>query len=147
MTGYGHLVTYIRQNILRYGMSSEKKMREVGITLSKEQIAAIKSKLDKISVSKEICAKNRYWDPFVLDSIYNNYSGSIPKTIYEKGIRNQLDRIISFLRDMPETNAMFCKYSSNVAVGNSFKNDLKSWNKALTFSIRSPPSSSFINAS
>ncbi|MBQ3545654.1 MAG: DEAD/DEAH box helicase [Lachnospiraceae bacterium] len=110
MTGYGHLVTYIRQNILRYGMSSEKKMREVGITLSKEQIAAIKSKLDKISVSKEICAKNRYWDPFVLDSIYNNYSGSIPKTIYEKGIRNQLDRIISFLRDMPETNAMFCKY-------------------------------------
>lgn len=110
MMGYGHLVTYIRQNVLRYGSESRNKMKEVGISLTKDQVAAIKAKLDQISIPVSICKKNRYWDPVVLDIIYRKYNGGVPKTIYEKNIKNKIDGLFEFLRDTPETRLMFYRH-------------------------------------
>lgn len=110
MNHYGYLVTYIRQNILRYGNNAQKKMKDVGITLSKEQVAAIKMKLDVISVPREICLKNRYWDPLVLDVIFKRFNGTVPNTIVDKGIKNKIDEMMKFLRDTPETKEMYNRY-------------------------------------
>lgn len=110
MIKYGDLVSYIRQSVLRYGENSKQKMKNVGINLTKEQIAAIILKLKELSVPQNICTKNRYWDPFVLDVIFKNYKEKVPKHPYEHGAKAKLDRMLKFLRDTPETTHMYEKY-------------------------------------
>lgn len=110
MEKYGDLVSYIRQSVLRYGTRAVNKMKDVGIKLSKEQVAAIVLKLKSITVPKEICAKNRYWDPFVLDVIYKKYNEDVPNSPCKRGVCAKLNRMFKFLRDTPETNVMYKKY-------------------------------------
>ena len=114
MTGYADLVSYIRQSILRYNDNAKQKMQNVGIHLSKEQVAAIILKLDQISVPKEVCYKNRYWDPFVLDIIYQKYEENVPAYPLERGAKAKLDRMLKFLRDTKETSSMYNKYIPNL---------------------------------
>lgn len=107
---YKDLMTYIRQNVLRNGESAKQKMEQVGISLTKEQIAAIKLKLDKLTIPKEICYKNRYWDPFTLDYIYKNYTENVPSFPKEKGAKAKLDNMLKFLRDNKRTKSMYNRY-------------------------------------
>lgn len=107
MKPYGDLITYIRQSILKYGDNAKQRMENVGVTLTKEQIAAIKLKLGGLSVPKDICAKNRYWDPFVLDVIYREYSEKVPVHPMERGCKAKIDRMLKFLRDTDETRIMY----------------------------------------
>lgn len=113
MNKYGDLVSYIRQSVLRYGDKAKQKMQNVGVKLTKEQVAAIILKLDELSIPKDICFKNRYWDPFVLDVIYKNYSENVPNFPIERGATAKLDRMLKFLRDTPETSAMYKKSIPN----------------------------------
>ena len=110
MLKYGDLVSYIRQTILRYGNEAKQKMQNVGVKLSKEQIAAIILKLESLSVPKEICYKNRYWDPFILDVIYKKYFENVPSFPLERGAKAKLDRMLKFLRDTDETRIMYEKH-------------------------------------
>ena len=110
MIRYGDLVSYIRQSVLRYGEKSKQKMQNVGINLTKEQIAAIILKLERITVPNSICLKNRYWDPFVLDAIYKNYKEDVPKHPCERGANAKLNRMLKFLRDTSETSHMYEKF-------------------------------------
>ena len=110
MKKYGYIISYIRQSVLKYGADSQKRMRDVGIKLSQKQVAAIILKLEQIAVPKEICYKNRYWDPFVLDAIYTSYDGQVPNTPMEKGAKGKLDRLMKFLRDTDATADMYSKY-------------------------------------
>jgi len=110
MSSYGDLVSYIRQSVLRYGEKAEQRMEHVGIKLSREQVAAIILKLKELSVPMTVCAKNRYWDPFVLEVIYKNYKGGTPNHPKELGAKAKLDRMLKFLRDTPETNYMYIKH-------------------------------------
>ncbi|MCB6415130.1 DEAD/DEAH box helicase [Faecalimonas umbilicata] len=110
MQKYGYLISYIRQSILRYGKESRKKMKDVGITLTQKQVAAIIMKLNEISVPREICLKNRYWDPLVLDIIYKNFTGNMPLTPFEKGAREKINNALRFLRDTKETFSMYNRY-------------------------------------
>jgi hypothetical protein len=111
MSKYGYLVSYIRQTVLRYGKSAITRMNEVGINLTKEQVAAIISKMNSISVPKEICLKNRYWDPLVLDSIYTEFeSKKLPNIPTDRGARARLDEMLKFLRDNSSTSYMYNRY-------------------------------------
>lgn len=110
MKKYGYIISYIRQSVLKYGIDSRKRMRDVGIKLSQKQVAAIILNLEQISVPREICYKNRYWDPFVLDAIYTSYSGQVPNTPMEKGAKGQIDKMMKFLRDTVATADMYNKY-------------------------------------
>lgn len=110
MRKYGYIISYIRQSVLKYGIDSRKRMRDVGIKLSQKQVAAIILNLEQISVPKEICYKNRYWDPFVLDAIYTSYSGQVPNTPMEKGAKGKIDKMMKFLRDTEATTDMYNKY-------------------------------------
>lgn len=110
MKKYGYIISYIRQSVLKYGADSQKRMRDVGIKLSQKQVAAIILKLEQIAVPKEICYKNRYWDPFVLDAIYTSYDGQVPNNPMEKGAKGKLDKLMKFLRDTDATADMYSKY-------------------------------------
>lgn len=107
---YRDLKTYIRQSILHNGDRAKYKMENVGITLSQEQIAAIKLKLDKLEIPKEICYKNRYWDPFTLEYIYQNYKGEVPSFPLEKGCKTKFESMLKFLRDNKRTKSMYNRY-------------------------------------
>lgn len=107
MNKYGYLVSYIRQSILRYGKDAKNKMKNVGIKLTSKQVAAIILKLDSLTVPREICIKNRYWDPYVLQSIYENYNEDVPKTPLERGAKAKIDRMFKFMRNLPETSLMY----------------------------------------
>lgn len=103
------LISYIRQSVLKYGAESRGRMKNVGIKLTQKQVAAIILKLDSIDVPKEICYKNRYWDPLVLDYIYNEYDGKLPNTPMEKGAKSKLDKAMRFLRENDVTAEMYDK--------------------------------------
>lgn len=110
MEKYGYIISYIRQSILKHGKEAQKRMRDVGIKLTQKQVAAIILKLKEISVPNDICYKNRYWDPFVLDKIYTSFSGTVPATPMEKGAKGKIDKVMRFLRDTRETEDMYNKY-------------------------------------
>ena len=110
MQKYGYIISYIRQSVLKYGPESKRRMQDVGIKLTQKQVAAIIHKLEEISVPKEICYKNRYWDPIVLDTIYKTYNGSIPNTPMERNAKSRLDDVLRYLRDTDETASMYNKY-------------------------------------
>ena len=88
-------------------------MNDVGVKLTKEQVAAIIHKLNELTVPKEICLKNRYWDPFVLETIYQKFSGTVPAHPLERGAATKLDNILKFLRDTPDTSGIYAKYIPN----------------------------------
>lgn len=110
MQPYGHLATYIRQSVLKYGEASTSRMSEVGVDLSPSQVAAIKLKLENLRVPREICTHNRYWDPFVLNEIFTVFNGKVPSHPAERGAQTRLDEITKFLRDYPGTNSMYNRY-------------------------------------
>jgi hypothetical protein len=110
MKKYGYIISYIRHSVLKYGKESQARMRDVGINLTQKQVAAIIMKLQHISVPREVCYKNRYWDPFVLDKIYTDFDGNVPSTPMEKGARGKIDKLMKFLRDTDETADMYDKY-------------------------------------
>ncbi|WP_455010902.1 DEAD/DEAH box helicase [Mogibacterium timidum] len=110
MRKYGYIISYIRQSILRYGRDAKHRMDNVGIKLTQKQVAAIILKLENLSIPKEVCYKNRYWDPFVLEKIYTDFDLIVPKTPSEKGAKNKLDKILKWLRDKEETAFMYKKY-------------------------------------
>lgn len=107
---YKDLKTYIRQNILKNGDVAKQKMEQVGINLTKEQIAAIKLKLEKLTIPKELCYKNRYWDPFTLDYIYRNYTDKVPSFPLERGAKTKFNNMLKFLRDNTRTKSMYNRY-------------------------------------
>ncbi|MGN8743133.1 hypothetical protein ACTM83_06930 [Catenibacterium mitsuokai] len=103
----GYLISYIRQSVLRYGLDSKDKLKNVGITLSSKQIKKVLLELESLTVPKEVCMKNRYWDPFVLQKIYEDYNEQVPISPFDSGARAKLDRMLKFMRDTPETAAMY----------------------------------------
>lgn len=110
MRKYGYLVSYIRQSVLRYGKDSQKRMKDVGIKLTQKQVAAILLKLDTLTIPKSICIKNRYWDPFVLQKIFEDYEENVPITPYERGAKAKLNRMLKYMRDTEETSTMYERF-------------------------------------
>ena len=110
MRKYGYIISYIRQTVLKYGMSSQERMKNVGINLSQKQVAAIIMKLKEISIPHEICYKNRYWDPLILNKIYVDFNLDVPSTPKERGAKGKIDKILKLLRDTKETSEMYNKY-------------------------------------
>lgn len=113
MRKYGYLVSYIRQSVLRYGEDSRKRMKDVGIKLTQKQVAAILLKLDTLTIPKSICIKNRYWDPFVLQKIFEDYGENVPATPYERGAKAKLNRMLKYMRDTEETSTMYERFIPN----------------------------------
>ena len=85
-------------------------MEETGINLTPKQVAAIILKLKSLSVSKQFCLRNRYWDPFVLNDIFLKFKGKVPNIPTEHGAQTRLSDILKFLRDNDSTSEMYARY-------------------------------------
>ncbi len=89
-----HLLTYIRQTIYRHRADSHSRLHEVGINISKEQIEKTISTLDSFIVPSGVVYKNRYWDPYDLEIIYQHFKNDtiskLPSNIWDKNIHNIL---------------------------------------------------------
>lgn len=113
MIKYGYLVSYIRQSVLRYGIKVQKHLKEVGIELTSDELKNTINNLNKLNIPKDICYKNRYWDPFILDEIYNNrneFVNKLPIMPNKKGAKYRLDKLMKWLRDNKKTKLMYEKY-------------------------------------
>lgn len=94
------LVTYIRRTILQYKEKSYKRLNSVGIKLSEEQILQIFNKLTAdLSIPLEICFRNRYIDPIVLNQIYEDINEfDLPLTINESKLANKLFIVVDRIK-------------------------------------------------
>ncbi|MHA6964255.1 DEAD/DEAH box helicase [Zobellella denitrificans] len=110
-----HLITYIRQTIYRHRENSYSRLQEVGINISKEQIQKNIETLDSLNVPSGVIYKNRYWDPYDLDIIYNELRSNeickLPANIWDRGALDYLkSATITFSQIMPY---YFNKFISN----------------------------------
>lgn len=84
------LVTYIRQTLLRMGEAGERRLREVGIALSREDITSTRSHLVNLGGPKELYTNHRFWDPFDLDALFGEAqqrgSPSLPNSVWSDGL-------------------------------------------------------------
>jgi len=85
-TAFNDLTVYIRQMILRHGKQALDRMKQVGVVLSSEQFVNIQKSLKNLSVPREICLRNPYWDPIVLDELFRKVDkwDRLPKTPFDK---------------------------------------------------------------
>ncbi|MFN8291369.1 MAG: DEAD/DEAH box helicase [Chitinophagaceae bacterium] len=98
---YSFLTTYLRQTVLRYGLFSQVYLGRVGIVLSDEEMNSIFASLSKLEIGKAICAKNRYWDPIDLNTLYKMRSRfTLPTSASDFGISYQLQDILRLLRSV-----------------------------------------------
>jgi len=108
---YGYLIIYIRQCILRYGIKAKVRLKDVGITLTDMEFLQVQKSLDTITIDRSLCLKNRYWDPFVLDSLFKDMDlPKAPTGIAEKNISNKLRVILKYLRESDLYSSAFEKY-------------------------------------
>lgn len=100
---YSYLTTYLRQTVLRYGISSQLYLQRVGIVMADVELNTMFAALSKLNVSREICSKNRYWDPVDLDRLLRmKNSFTIPTSPSELNVSYKLkDVLINFRQHFP----------------------------------------------
>lgn len=139
MNSYGYLITYIRQQILRDPKNARSKLAGVGIDLTNEQVRRAITKLSQLQVPKDVCFKNRYWDPFLLDDIYSEFDKKIPELPVSYGAQTQFKNLLTFLRDTATTNLMYERYIPEAYRGGSNRSRLCklciSWAKEIPLSV------------
>lgn len=97
---YSYLMTYVRQTILRHGEESYDRLSSVGIDISQSRINDISDRLNELDVSKEICSKNRYWDPFDLETLLHESEDIVlPTRIFQYRIERRLQSLIQWLKE------------------------------------------------
>jgi replicative superfamily II helicase len=94
------LITYIRQIILKHKGKSIERLKSVGINLSKEEINLIYEELiNELEIPLEICFRNRYIDPLVLNQFYiraNEFT--LPTKIINSKLSNELYKLVNQIR-------------------------------------------------
>lgn len=95
------IVVYIRQMVLRYGENAKDRLKRTGVAISHDEIKKIQQHLKEITVSKEICVANRYWDPFVIQKIYNEMiKVDVPSSPFENGYVKKILSLINKIREI-----------------------------------------------
>lgn len=92
---YAFLLTYIRQTVLKYGEVALFRLNSVGINIERSQFEIIQESLANLAVSKDVCYKNRYWDPLDLNEMYLAKDDFIiPSSHSSHGIANQITTLL-----------------------------------------------------
>jgi hypothetical protein len=84
---YSFLTTYIRQTILKHPKEGLQRLKATGIELTQNQIDIVANELSGLSVPRDVCYKNRYWDPIDLNLLYDQRNHfHLPMSIVDKDI-------------------------------------------------------------
>lgn len=82
------VATRIRQAVLRHGVGAYRRLRDVGIEVTVDQLKSVSESLKAVRVGRQVCLKNRYWDPFDLQALHDNWISSgrkaMPSTVWEE---------------------------------------------------------------
>ncbi|MCI5121141.1 MAG: DEAD/DEAH box helicase, partial [Candidatus Electrothrix sp. AUS4] len=85
-----HILTHIRQTILRLGSNGIERLEEVGIKLEEDYFNAVKLSINSLKAPRNIILKNRYWDPLDIERLYellqSNNIPVIPSNIWSSGL-------------------------------------------------------------
>jgi len=119
-TPFNDLAVYVRQMILRHGDRALDRMKQVGVVLSMEQFASIQGPLKNLSVPREICLRNPYWDPIVLDELFREVGkwDRLPKTPFDSNFVKTTLHLVKRIEEV--TPYYFNKYFE-------IKNDKMKW--------------------
>lgn len=100
---YAFLTTYLRQTVLRHGRNARQYLQKVGINLSTEEFETIHSAVSGLRVSRDVCSRNRYWDPVDLNRLYSSsLQYSLPTSASESNISYRLKSVLLKLKaDFP----------------------------------------------
>lgn len=96
---HGFWVIYIRQTILKNPEKAKEILKNVGIKMEDNEISSVSRKLSQLKVPKTICFKNRYWDPFVLNKIYQDNRFKLPTGANEENLKDKLVEVLKNLRE------------------------------------------------
>ncbi|MEB2233035.1 DEAD/DEAH box helicase [Xanthomonas campestris pv. campestris] len=93
------ICSQIRQAVLRYGDGAVDRLRGRGVDLDRALIQRVSSQLSEIDVERSVLLENRYWDPFDLQKIKDNFESSsfdaLPVSPW-KATASQLQELIEF---------------------------------------------------
>ena len=96
-SGYAFIVTYIRQAILRHGRDAINRLERIGISISEAEFAVYKSVLSALQVPREICLRNRYSDPEIMNLLYTDNSVPNLPTDVTRGAESKLGEVLKYL--------------------------------------------------
>lgn len=92
---YSFLLTYLRQTAIKYPEDFHERLKDVKIGLGKREIKKISDSISELSVPRDICIKNRYWDPLVLEHLWSIKDDiNVPLAIDEPRIAKRLASLI-----------------------------------------------------
>lgn len=94
------LITYIRQTILKHKNKSFERLKSVGINYSQDDISSIYDVLyNKLKIPLELCFRNRYIDPLVLNEFYiRSNEFVLPTKIIDKKLADGLHELVTKIR-------------------------------------------------
>lgn len=95
------LIVYIRQMILKYGEEALNRIKQVDIEITETEFKEIESQLKNLEVPVDICIKNPYWDPFVLDKFYRYKKWEVlPSNPFDNKFSNKFQLILSTIEEL-----------------------------------------------
>lgn len=95
---YSYLTTYLRQMALRYGINTQSYLSRVGINLSDRELNEVLDSVRGLSVDRDLCARNRYWDPVDLDALRRKASRiNVPTGPFDSRLAYGLETALDFL--------------------------------------------------
>jgi hypothetical protein len=104
---YAFIVTHIRQTILRHSKAAKDRLDKIGIKLTASEFAAYETSLAELKVPKDVCLKNRYSDPVILDLLHLDKDLPLPPTDVKKGAKTKLSNVLKYLRDNENFSALY----------------------------------------
>lgn len=97
---YSFLNTYLRQTIIRQGDKSTEYLKGVGIILEKKIFKEFQIAINSLKVSKDVCSKNRYWDPVDLNELFLMASKiELPTDPNDNNLSQKLKNVILFIKE------------------------------------------------
>jgi len=97
---YSYLITYLRQTALRYGVETQSYLGRVGIELSNSEVNEILDSIKNLQIDRDLCSRNRYWDPVDLEALRARSVGlTLPTSVSDSDIVDRLQGILMFLSD------------------------------------------------
>lgn len=105
--GYAFIVTHIRQTILRHGKNAKNRLERIGISISDDEFAAYEAVVSSLQVPRDICLRNRYSDPEILNLLYVDDSVPNLPTDVKRGAESKLSEVLKYLRDNENYSALF----------------------------------------
>lgn len=96
------LLINIRQTLLRHGLAGAQRLRETKINLEEKFIYETLEALEHLEAPKHVMLKNRYWDPFDIEELYQalqrGYINPIPNNVWEPNLDGILSDAVNMIR-------------------------------------------------